>query len=167
MKRRILTTLLAVLVIVGLFAAAIAATEPTPVPDIDTEQTGKEDAVMQQKLLKIEIGETVLLAELADTDAARTLAEKLGEGSVTIAVSNYGGWEKVGDLPWGLPAADERLTAQPGDIMLYTGNCIVLFYGENSWAYTRLGRIISHDAEALRQVLSGSESELTLYLAAE
>lgn len=167
MKRRILTTLLAVLVIAGLFAAAIAATETPPVPDTDTEQTGKEDAIMQQKLLKIEIGENVLLAELADTDAARALAEKLGEGSVTIAVSNYGGWEKVGDLPWGLPAADERLTAQPGDIMLYTGSSIVLFYGENAWAYTRLGRIINHDAEALRPVLSGSESELTLSLTVE
>lgn len=118
-------------------------------------------------MLKIEIGQAVLLAELADTDAARALAEKLTEGGITIAVSNFGGWEKVGDLPWSLPAADEQLTAQPGDVMLYTGRCIVLFYGENSWAYTRLGRIVSHDAEALRQALGGGESELTLSLTAE
>ena len=118
-------------------------------------------------MLKIEIGQAVLLAELADTDAARALAEKLTDGGVTISVSNFGGWEKVGDLPWDLPAVDEQLTAQPGDIMLYTGNCLVLFYGNNSWAYTRLGRIVSHDAEALRQVLGGGESQLTLSLTVE
>ncbi len=168
MNHKILLVLLAAMMIVGLFAAAIASTEPQPAPDTvysDTEQT-REEASMKQTMLKIEMGENVLLAELADTDAARMLAEKLAEGSVTIAVSNFGGWEKVGSLPWELPAADQQLTAQPGDIMLYTGDSIVLFYGENSWAYTRLGQIISHDAEALRPVLSGSESELTLSLTA-
>ncbi len=170
MKHRILPILLAVMIIAGLFAAAIASTETMSASEVsrsNTEQTGKEDTMMKRTMLKIEIGETVLLAELADTDAARALARKLAEGSVTIGVSNFGGWEKVGNLPWSLPAADKQLTAQPGDIMLYTGDCIVLFYGENIWAYTQLGQIISHDAEALRRVLSGGESELTLSLTAE
>lgn len=169
MKRAILTMLLAA-VIAGLPAVALAAAQgeaAADVPRAASEQAEEDDAAMKQTMLKIKIGQTVLLAELADTDAARALAQKLAEGDVTIAVSNYGGWEKVGGLPWELPAADEQLAAQPGDIMLYTGSSIVLFYGENSWAYTRLGRIVSHDAEALRPVLSGDDSEATLSLAEE
>ncbi len=121
----------------------------------------KEETVM----MKLEIGGTVLYAEFADTDAARALQEKLMQSSVTIDVSNYGGWEKVGDLPWSLPAGDEQLTAQPGDIMLYVGHSIVLFYGNNSWAYTRLGQIADCDANELREILGGNESRLTLSLA--
>ncbi len=116
-------------------------------------------------MMKLEIGDAVMYAEFADTDAARELQAKLAEGSVTIDVSNYGGWEKVGDLPWNLPTDDEHITAQPGDIMLYVGHSIVLFYGNNSWAYTRLGQIIEHDANELREVLGGNESRLTLSLA--
>lgn len=121
----------------------------------------KETAVM----MKLEIGNAVLFAEFADTDAAHALREKLMQGSVTIDVSNYGGWEKVGDLPWPLPASDEQMTAQPGDIMLYVGHSIVLFYGNNSWAYTRLGHIVNCDVNELREVLCGNERPLTLSLA--
>lgn len=121
----------------------------------------KEAAVM----IKLEIGHAVLFAEFADTDAAHALREKLMQGSVTIDVSNYGGWEKVGDLPWPLPASDEQMTAQPGDIMLYVGHSIVLFYGNNSWAYTRLGHIVNCDVNELREVLGGNERQLTLSLA--
>lgn len=121
----------------------------------------KEDAIM----MKLEIGDAVLYAEFADTDAARALREKLMQGSVTIDVSNYGGWEKVGDLPWPLPANDEQTTAQPGDIMLYVGRSIVLFYGNNSWAYTHLGRIFDLDENKLREMLGGNERQLTLSLA--
>ncbi|MCQ2454493.1 MAG: hypothetical protein MJ136_08150 [Clostridia bacterium] len=121
----------------------------------------KEEAAM----MKLEIGSAVLYAGFADTDAARELQTRLTEGSVTIDVSNYGGWEKVGDLPWALPADDEQITAQPGDIMLYAGHSMVLFYGNNSWAYTRLGHIVSFDANELRGVLGGNERRLTLSLA--
>lgn len=116
-------------------------------------------------MMKIEIGNAALYAELAETDAACALREKLEQGSVTIQVSNFGGWEKVGDLPWRLPASDVQTTAQSGDIMLYTGDAIVLFYGNNSWAYTRLGTIVNASAEELREVLGGQETELTLSLA--
>ncbi len=116
-------------------------------------------------MLKIEIGSAVLYAQFADTKAAEELKNSLGNGSVTIRVSNYGGWEKVGDLPWSLPRDDVQTTAVPGDIMLYNGSSIVLFYGDNSWAYTRLGTIMDADEETLRAALSGDETEVVLSLA--
>ncbi|MCQ2437765.1 MAG: hypothetical protein MJ099_05155 [Clostridia bacterium] len=130
--------------------------------EIGIEPDENEEASI---MMKLEIGNAVLYAEFANTDAARTLQEKLTQGSITIDVSNYGGWEKVGDLPWSLPAKDEQITAQPGDIMLYTGRSVVLFYGNNSWAYTRLGQIVDCDANALREALSSTEDQLTLSLA--
>ena len=94
--------------------------------EIGIEPDEKKGAAV---MMKLEIGNAVLFAEFADTDAAHALREKLTQSSVTIDVSNYGGWEKVGDLPWSLPANDEQTTAHPGDIMLYVGHSIVLFYG--------------------------------------
>lgn len=115
-------------------------------------------------MLKIEIGNTILSAQFADTRAAEELKNDLKNGSITISVSNYGGWEKVGSLPWSLPRDDVQTTAVPGDIMLYNGSSIVLFYGNNSWAYTRLGTIVDADEETLRAALSGDETELILSL---
>ncbi len=148
------------LLVIGIVLLFTPAWGENTLPDL-TNDDNKEVLPM----MKLEIGNAVLYAEFADTDAARALREKLTEGCVTIAVSNYGGWEKVGDLPWSLPADDVHLTAQPGDIMLYTGRSIVLFYGSNSWAYTRLGRVVDCDASALQEVLGGNENSLTLSLA--
>lgn len=142
-------------------SAAISTTENT------TVSTQPVEAPVKKTMLKIEIGDSVLLAELADTAAAETLKEKLTESSVTIAVSNYGDWEKVGELPWSLPAADVYTTAQLGDIMLYRGNSIVLFYGSNSWDYTKLGTIADADVDALSRILGGGDTELTLSLVNE
>lgn len=68
----------------------------------------------------------------------------------------------MGALPQALPRSDVQTTAQPGDVMLYQGDSIVLFYGSNSWAYTKLGRIT--DTAGLEEALSGDETSLTLSL---
>lgn len=123
-----------------------------------------EEEAIKEAMLKIQIGDYVLTAEFADTEAAQELREKLEAGSVTVSVSNYGGWEKVGELPWSLTQSDVETDAVPGDIMLYRGDSIVLFYGENSWAYTRLGTVLNEDTETLSRILGGSDSVLTLSL---
>lgn len=122
----------------------------------------EEESIVAKHFLKIEIGGHVLYAEFADSDAARELQTRLETESITIEVSNYGGWEKVGDLPWSLPSEDEQLTAVEGDIMLYVGHSIVFFYGNNSWAYTRLGTILNEDGISLKEVLGGNETEMIL-----
>jgi len=110
----------------------------------------------------IGVGDTQLVVTLADTDAARALAEKLQAGPVTVSLHAYGGFEKVGPLPWGLPASDEQITAQPGDVMLYRGNQITVFTGSNSWAYTPLGHIEGATSESLLEALGDGDVEVTL-----
>lgn len=78
---------------------------------------------------------------LADNTATLKLKELLAAGNIQVDMHDYGGWEKIGDQPQSLPTSDAPITAQPGDIMLYLGNQMVVFYGNNNWNYTRLGKI--------------------------
>ncbi len=103
-----------------------------------------------------------LTVAIADTAAASALAERLREGPVTLSLRPYGGFERVGALPWALPASDEQLRAEPGDVMLYQGNQICVFTGSNSWAYTRLGHVEGVSADELAQVLGDADVEMTL-----
>ena len=112
----------------------------------------------------IGVGDTQLVATLADTDAARALAQRLQAGPVTVSLHAYGGFEKVGPLPWPLPASDEQTTAQPGDVMLYQGNQITVFTGSNSWAYTPLGHIEGATSESLLEVLGDGDAKVALSL---
>ncbi len=80
-------------------------------------------------------------ASLEQNEAVDALLDMMNEGPVTIDMQDYAGFEKVGSLPTSLPTQDQRVTTQPGDIVLYQGNQIVMFYGTNSWSYTRLGHI--------------------------
>ena len=91
--------------------------------------------------LKISVNGTKLTATLADSTAAKELAEKLKTEPVTITLNEYGGFEKVGKLPWSLTKTDESIVTEAGDIMLYLGEQMTIFYNSNSWSYTRLGSI--------------------------
>ena len=104
------------------------------------EQNVKEEETMDRKMI-VEIGGNHFTATLEDNKAADTLAEMMQEDPVTVQMSDYGGFEKGGDLGTELPTSNRQTTTQAGDIVLYQGNQIVIFYGSNSWSYTRLGRI--------------------------
>ena len=69
------------------------------------------------------------------------LVEMMRESPVVLQMSDYSGFEKVGPLGTSLPADNSQTTTHAGDIVLYNGNQIVIFYGSNSWSYTRLGHI--------------------------
>lgn len=108
--------------------------------DEAAEQNVKEEETMDRKMI-VEVGGKHFTATLEDNKAADTLAEMMQEDPVTIQMSDYGGFEKVGDLGTELPTSNRQTTTRAGDIVLYQGNQIVIFYGSNSWSYTRLGRI--------------------------
>lgn len=95
---------------------------------------------MVRKMI-VEIGGSRFTAVLENNEAADALTEMMKENPVTIQMRDYAGFEKVGALGSDLPASDRQITARPGDIVLYQGNQIIMFYGSNSWSYTRLGRI--------------------------
>ncbi len=104
-------------------------------------------------------------ATLADNSSAEAFAELLESkgGSMTIHMSEYGGWEKVGSLGQTLPSSDTQTTTEAGDFVLYSSDQIVLFYGSNSWSYTRLGRI--DDPSGLRDALGSGDVDITFALA--
>ena len=93
------------------------------------------------KMLVIEANGITFRAELEDNSSAAALAEKLSSGPVEIALRDYGSFEKVGPLPWKLPQNDERITTVPGDVILYQGDQITVYYDENTWSFTKLAHI--------------------------
>lgn len=120
-------------------------------------------AQSQTKVLLSVAGNT-MTATLANNDAARELKELLEKGPVTIQMSDYGGFEKVGTLPQSFTTSNSRITTEPGDIMLYQGNNMVIFYGSNTWSYTRLGKIDGATSTDLKQFLGSGNISLTLSL---
>ena len=99
---------------------------------------GSENTVTN---MKVQVGDVVFSATLEENEAVSVLVEMMRESSVVIQMSDYSGFEKVGSLGVSLPASNSQTTTQAGDIVLYNKNQIVIFYGSNSWSYTRLGHI--------------------------
>ena len=81
---------------------------------------------------------------------------------LSLSMHAYGGFEQVGELGRNLPRDDKRITTSAGDIMLYSGNQIVIFYGSNTWAYTRLGKIKGKTQQELASLLGGKDVSLTI-----
>lgn len=91
--------------------------------------------------MNVQVGNNTFTATLENNAAVDALVEMMKESPVTIQMSDYSGFEKVGSLGTSLPASNRQTTTHAGDIVLYQGNQIVMFYGSNSWSYTRLGCI--------------------------
>lgn len=127
-------------------------------------QSGDE-TVKEETEMKLQIGNTVLTAVLAENDSARALTELLRQGPLTIAMEDYGWMEKVGDLGTSLPRCDESITTSAGDLILYQGSSFVIYYAQNSWSLTRLGRIQDITADGLREILGNGDVTVTLSLA--
>ena len=102
-------------------------------------------------------------AVLADNTSAEAFAELLKSGPLTVSAHDYGSFEKVGDLGTTLPRNDEQITTSAGDIILYQGTQITVYYAENAWSLTRLGRI--DDPNGLRDALGGGDVAITFALA--
>lgn len=121
-----------------------------------------ENEKSEENIMYIKIGDNILTAELADNSSADALKEMLSEGSVTIEMSDYANFEKVGDLGKTLPRNDEQITTEAGDLILYQGNSFVIYYDTNSWSLTRLGKIKDVSAEELRDILGEGDVTVTL-----
>ncbi len=104
-------------------------------------------------------------ATLADNSSAEAFAQLLKSGPLTVAAHDYGNFEKVGELGTSLPRNDQQITTSPGDIILYQGDQITVYYAQNSWSFTRLGRM--DDPSGLREALGDGDVEITFQLAEE
>lgn len=152
----------------ALFGVTACANQPsaeTVNPPADQTVEDKSETPEQpdgQEITKmfITVNGNKLEVALADNPAAKALAERLKQGDVTYTAKDHGGFEKYGALGFSLPADDTYITAQAGDVMLYLGNQMVLFYGSNSWDYTRLGRINGYSASELCSLLGGGSGNV-------
>ena len=106
------------------------------------------------------IGDTKVDVSWEDNDSVRELKE-LAEKNLLIQMSMYGGFEQVGSIGQSVTRNDKQTTTEPGDIVLYSGNQLVVFYGSNSWPYTRLGKINLSDEE-LENLLGNGDVTITL-----
>lgn len=124
--------------------------------------TPEPQAVGQKKLYITANGKTIT-ATMADNDTAKEFAEKLKDGPVTVRM-RANGFEHYGPLGFSLTSRDRRVTAVSGDIMLYNSNNICIFYGNNSWSYTPLGKVDGLSAEELKAFFGEGDISVTYSL---
>ena len=117
---------------------------------------------VQEKMLEMKINGTPVTVAWEDNDAVAALKEYCRDQILTIPMSMYGGFEQVGSIGTSLPRNDVQTTTQSGDIVLYSGDQIVVFYGSNSWAYTRLGHITDKSQDELNALLSNGDVSISL-----
>ena len=114
--------------------------------------------------VKVQINEDIFDVELENNSAAQELIKELEKGNITVNATEYGGFEKVGELGFSLPASDENINTEPGDIVLYQGDKVSLFYGSHSWSYTKLGKIDNISSNELKEVLGQGNVTLVFSL---
>lgn len=160
-KRSILITLIAVYFIIAVLlgCADSVHTQNHGLKTVNkqSEEVGKEETMDRKMVVNVDGND--FIATLANSEAADRLMEMMCEKPVTLQMRDYSGFEKVGTLETNLPTSNRQITTQPGDIMLYQGNQIVIFYGSNSWSYTRLGKI--DDLNGWEDALGGGEVRVT------
>ncbi len=132
-----------------------ATEEPQEIPPTQAEE-------VQEKMLEMKIAGIPVTVAWEDNEAVAALKEYCRDQILTIPLSMYGGFEQVGSIGTTLPQNDVQTTTQSGDIVLYSGNQIVVFYGSNSWAYTRLGHITDKSQDELTSLLSNGDVSITL-----
>ena len=124
----------------------------------EIEVPEKEFKVIDQ--VKLIINDEELILKLENNLATNALVEKLDNGDITFEAKEYGGFEKVGELGFKLPRTDKYTKTKPGDVVLYSGDQISIFYGENTWNYTMLGKIENKSEEELKSILG--EGDVTV-----
>ena len=130
---------------------------------VNNDNSGGTDNTMSETIKIIVSGKT-LSVKIEDNEATKALVAALSEASITYEANDYGGFEKVGLLGRTLPASDTQITTQAGDVILYSGNQIVLFYGSNTWSYTRLGKMQYESLDELKSFLKAGEGNISVTL---
>ena len=125
--------------------------------------SGGTDNTMPETI-QITVSGKALSVKIEDNEATKALVAALREASITYEARDYGGFEKVGPLGRTLPTSDTQMTTQAGDVILYSGNQIVLFYGSNTWSYTRIGKMQYESLDELKSFLKAGEGNISVTL---
>ena len=128
----------------------------------DQAEQDAQTLAEEEPMLKITVGDYALTAVFEDNSSAEEFRELLAQGPVTVEMEDYGGFEKVGPLGTTLTRNDVKITTEPGDVILYQGNQITIYYGTNTWSFTRLARI--DDPTGLQEKLGDGTVAVTFSL---
>ena len=128
----------------------------TQLNNVNTESKDNET------MIQMKIGDADVSVDWEDNKSVDALMELCQDSPLTIQMSMYGGFEQVGPIGQSLPRDDNQTTTEAGDIVLYSGNQIVVFYGENSWDYTRLGHISDKSAQEMAELLGNGDVTITI-----
>ena len=134
--------------------------------DTDSPQESEPEAQMtdeEKTDMKLKIGDAEVPVTWEENESVDALAALAAEGPLTIQLSMYGGFEQVGPIGQSIISDDQQTTTQAGDVILYSGDQIVVFYGSNSWAYTRLGHVDLSQKE-MEDLLGNGDVMLTLQM---
>ena len=126
--------------------------ETEPITDVVVTEPDSES----EQLLKIEVNGNTFYADFEDNSSAKALKEKLQAGSLTLEMEDYGGFEKVGDLPFSLPTNDGNITTTAGDVILYQGNKLTIYYDTNTWNFTKVAKIRDADSSLKSKLGEGT-----------
>ena len=132
-------------------------------PEIQTPKSSANSSAQTEApvKLKIHVNDTTFTATLEENSSAKAFAEFLAQGDMTLDMHDYGSFEKVADLPRSFPRNDTPIDTDAGDIILYQGNSITIYYDKNSWNFTRLARIDNVNKKRLQQILGKGNVKAT------
>ncbi len=138
--------------IAALFVTGCKKQENTSVFKEQTHIEAGETTEMQMM-----INNEFIKVEWESNESVEMLKKMTEKGPLTIQMSMYGGFEQVGPIGRKLPRKDTKIQTRAGDIVLYSGNQMVVFYGSNTWEYTKLGHITDRTAEELEELLGNGD----------
>ena len=116
----------------------------------------------ESEAMLLEVNGYTFEVELENNTSAKALREYVSKEKRTLSLDDYGNFEKVGDLGITLPRNDETITTKEGDLILYLGNKLCLYYNQNTWDFTKLGHI--KDTTHLKEVLGKGSVQVTLLM---
>ena len=138
----------------------VTSTESATTSESEATDSETSAETAKEKTMVLKIGDTKVPVTWEDNDSVSDL-KALAQDGLTIEMSMYGGFEQVGPIGQSITRNDSQTTTSSGDIVLYSGDQIVIFYGSNSWSYTRLGRIDLSEDE-MTELLSHGDVTITL-----
>ncbi len=127
-----------------------------------TPETGGTEGA--DRMFYAHVNGSVLKILPAENVSAEAFLELLKSGDVTVEMRDYGRFEKVGPLGTALPRSDEQITTEPGDVILYQGDQVTIYYDVNSWRFTRLGKVQDRTQAELKAILGEGNASVTFSL---
>ena len=158
--------LVTILIIITALFGFVACTDGADNTDSDNRNDPPETVQEEVMNMYITVNGNKLEVALVKNSSVDALVEILKQGEIVFTATENGGFETYGNIGHTLPTNNTQMTAQAGDVILYSGNNICLFFGSNSWSYTKLGKINGYSAAQLKTLLGagGGSIQVTISL---